>query len=208
MKDLRFQFPLTMLLLLSFALASVGDASAQGSSAGAAPSHNCGVFQKLGGIPDGFGGQVYYDRFGNTWTEDEIADLASDVQDECDAGVFKLSFSGDYTIFGGVELVGGGLDEGYTDWDRYLYKKNGPNNYTKLIISANDPNCCGKQQKNPNAPTAFPGDCEVNIIVWDGSDEIAEVSRNDPNDTDVSGINNRLSHLDIACAPVAQAINM
>lgn len=55
------------------------------------------MFQKLGGIPDGFGGQVYYDRFGNAWSEDEIADLASNVNGDCPAGVFDLQFSGDYT---------------------------------------------------------------------------------------------------------------
>jgi len=54
---------------LLFALTSTVKTTAQGS---APLSHNCGVFQKLGGIPDGYSGQIYYDRFGHAWSEDEI----------------------------------------------------------------------------------------------------------------------------------------
>ncbi len=105
------------------------------------------------------------------------------------------------STFGGVILPSGGPGVGYTDWDRYLYKKNGVNDYTKLIIPGNDPDCCGKQQKNPLAPAAFPGTCDVDIMFRDDVQmlDIAEVSRNGQNNADVSGINNRLSHLDIAC---------
>jgi hypothetical protein len=85
----------TLFTFILFAFLGICKIAAQGSTA---PSHNCGVFQKLGGIPDGYSGQIYYDRFGHAWSEDEITNMASNVQDECDAGVFKLSFSGDYSI--------------------------------------------------------------------------------------------------------------
>ncbi len=107
------------------------------------------------------------------------------------------------STFGGVELVGGGVTEGYTDWDNYLYKKNSPNNYTKLIIPAIDPVCCGKNQVNPLAPTSFPGTCDVDIMFRDenGPTDFAEVSYQGLNPTDIQSTNNRLSHLDIECSP-------
>lgn len=324
MKDKLFHARTLLLARLAhiavFAMAGVGSIQAQGQ---APPNYICGVFQKLGGIPDGYGGQVYYDRFGNTWSEDEIVALGENVQEDCDAGVFKLSFSGNYTVderlqicnaltylsdivgggapggvvplkieflsnvngakassfmqlecgmmknyslinirtaanqlplnffagkievdeginwhtgampidiadwntnyagkvdlytavlheglhilgmastFGGVQLQGGGVGEGYTDWDRHLYDRNGTN-YIKLIEPAPAPDCCSKQAKNPNAPSEFPGDCNVDIMFRDGAQmlDIAEVSRNGQNNNDISGTNNRLSHLDIAC---------
>ena len=88
-KKVLWFFPLLLLTIIN-----IGKLAAQGL---APLAHNCGVFQKLGGIPDGFGGQNYYDRFGNAWSEDEIADLASNVNGDCSAGVFDLQFSGNYT---------------------------------------------------------------------------------------------------------------
>ena len=77
-------------------VAAVNDANTSGSASGAGGG-NCGVFSKLGGVPESYTGDIYYDRFGNIWTADEITALSASVIDECDAGVFKLSFSGDYT---------------------------------------------------------------------------------------------------------------
>jgi len=81
--------------LLSLLLMGAAEMRGQGLGGGPQATHfDCGVFQKLGGTAPGYTGEVYYDRFGNAYTDD---DMAANVTDECTAGVFKLSFSGDYT---------------------------------------------------------------------------------------------------------------
>jgi len=294
-----------------------------------APNYTCGIFQKLGGTVPGYTGEGYYDRFGNAYTDDDMYEMAANVTDECTAGVFKLSFSGDYTTaerdqvctaltylsgqvnnfsdlgivplkiefnaglgtagaaasafmeagcglmknyalvnirtnsnalpvayyagliqinadlnwytgiamptdlndwntnanfvgkvdlytavlhegmhilgvastFGG-SIQGGSIVERYTDWDRFLYKKV-TNSYIKLIQPASDPQCCSKQQKNPNAPIEFPGTCTTDIMFRDGSTDYAEVSYQglSPAPGNIGDLNNRLSHLDIECGP-------
>jgi hypothetical protein len=76
---------------------TVNPSPSSGSSSPSAGGGNCGVFSKPIGIPENYSGDLYYDRFGNIWTETEITDLSANVVEECTAGVFKLSFSGNYT---------------------------------------------------------------------------------------------------------------
>lgn len=76
---------------------TVNPTPSSGSSSSSAGGGSCGVFSKPIGIPENYSGDLYYDRFGNIWTETEITDLSANVVEECTAGVFKLSFSGNYT---------------------------------------------------------------------------------------------------------------
>ncbi len=106
------------------------------------------------------------------------------------------------STFGGVELQGGGvLQNIFTEWDRYLYKKDAApsSNYTKLIQSINDPVCCSKHGKNPAAPTTFNGSCDDDIFFRLGNVNLAEISYLGLNPTNISSTNNRLSHIDIDC---------
>ncbi len=100
MKNTRFRFgfpsfSLCCLILIGILGYNVA-ALAQGAGSGPGSS-NCGVFKKLGTLSPDNSGPIYYDRFGNIWTEFEIVSLGSNVVETCDAGVFKLSFSGTYT---------------------------------------------------------------------------------------------------------------
>lgn len=56
-------------------------------------SYQCGVIEKLAGIPDGYTGQILYDRFGNTWTVPEIQALSANSTTTCNAGVFEIQFT-------------------------------------------------------------------------------------------------------------------
>ncbi|MEZ4918213.1 MAG: hypothetical protein R2792_03820 [Saprospiraceae bacterium] len=108
------------------------------------------------------------------------------------------------STYGGAIVQGQGTLERFTDWDNFLYKKDG-NNYIKFIEPANDPDCCSKQLKNPAAPGSFSDNCDQNIVFrqetlnWN----LAEVSYSDlvAANGAVSDVNNWLSHLDIRCAP-------
>lgn len=54
----------------------------------------CGTFTKLGGLPQGYKGKVYWDRFGNQYTEDELVSSQSQANATCTSGVFLINFAG------------------------------------------------------------------------------------------------------------------
>jgi hypothetical protein len=117
-----------------------------------------------------------------------------------------LHILGMASTFGGVELQGGNIVQGYfTEWDGFLQQKNGAN-YVPFLQSANDPDCCSKREKNPAAPNSFTGTCGDDIVFRDGSTDFAEVSYVGLTPNNVGSTNNRLSHLDIGCGPGDQYV--
>lgn len=90
-------YKIILMLLILLSNISIGRLSAQLSTGTGAPPpkyYECGIIEKLAGIPDDYNGQVLYDRFGNTWTVPELQALSANATANCDAGVFKLQFNG------------------------------------------------------------------------------------------------------------------
>ena len=57
----------------------------------------CGTHVKWGDVPAGYDGPVYYDRFGNKYTEYELQRETESATNHCTGGAFALNFIGGFS---------------------------------------------------------------------------------------------------------------
>ena len=95
----------------------------------------------------------------------------------------------------------------YSQWDRLLYSTN-QSDY--LVKPQSSPTCCDHHLFNeedfPDMPSDLSGDCSMNVFIFDGLTNVAEVN----NDLVVPASNgemaNKLSHLDNSCTQGANFV--